>query len=186
MQVGLDVDGVMYQFQKTALYMLNSMKGYDLKLEDWDRWNWPKEVVANNDWQWLWTGGVKDGLFRYGHLYKGTIEGVRALAGIGDVVIITSRPSNAIQDTLDWISYLKLPFTETHILSAGKPKSQVKCDIYVDDKPENIDDFLANTAGHPLLWDRPWNQGVNPSYRIAPYDRVSSWAEVLAVARELK
>src|SRR6267378_316229 len=77
---GIDVDGVMYHFQKTALYMLNTMKGYNLKLEDWRYWNQPKDAVKNNDWQWLWTGGVKDGLFRYGHLYKGTIEAMRALA----------------------------------------------------------------------------------------------------------
>jgi uncharacterized HAD superfamily protein len=173
----------MYHFQKTAVYMLNTMKGYDLKVEDWAYWNWPKDRVKNNDWQWLWTGGVKDGLFRYGHLYKGTIEGVRELAKLGDVIIITSRPSNAVGDTLDWLAYLNLPFREIHILSGGEEKSSVRaCDLYVDDKPENILDYKVNTPGLSLLWTRPWNVQVQDE----DYTRVSSWAEVIEYADRLK
>ncbi len=187
---GLDVDGVLYQFQKTALYMLNSMKGYDLKLEDWNCWNWPKENVANNDWQWLWTAGVKLGLFRYGHLYKGAIEGVRALAELGDVVIITHRPSHAVQDTLDWLAYLKLPFTEIHLLTEGQAKSSVHhCDLYVDDKPENCLDYQRNTDGIPLLWTRPWNTsfqgvGVDPLQGEGTHSirRIESWTDILLEA----
>jgi len=179
LRIGLDVDGVLYQFQKTALYMLNSMKGYDLKLEDWTYWNQPKDVVKNNDWQWLWTGGVKLGLFRYGHLYKGAIEGVRALNEIGDVIIITHRPRHAITDTLDWVAYLKLPITEVHVLSDGQPKSGVKADVYVDDKADNIADYLANTDGLPLLWSRFWNADAGFAER-----RVESWAEVIEIARQ--
>lgn len=182
---GIDVDGVMYQFQKTALYMLNTMKGYDLKLEDFTYWNQPKDHVSNNDWQWLWSGGVKDGLFRYGHLYKGTIEAIRTLNKLGDVVIITHRPSNAIQDTLDWLAYLRLPFMGTHLLTDGQAKSAIKCDLYVDDKPENIEDFAMNTTAVSLLWDRPWNasakleSGFGLPWRA---HRISTWQEVVDFA----
>lgn len=176
---GLDVDGVMYQFQKTALYMLNSMRGYNLKLEDWTYWNQPKDCVKNNDWQWLWSGGVKDGLFRYGHLYKGTIEAVRTLNILGDVVVITHRPRNAVQDTLDWLAYLRLPFVEIHLLTEGQAKSAVKCDMYVDDKPENVEDFVHNTEGLALLWDRPWNNQWIPALFTMRETRVFSWQDVI-------
>lgn len=193
MRIGLDVDGVMYQFQKTACYMLNSIKGYNLDVENWTHWNWPKDHVSKEDWNWLWNTGVRLGLFRYGHLYKGTIEAVRKLADCGfENVIITSRPRHAVQDTLDWISYLRLPFREVHILSDGELKSTVKCDLYVDDKPENILDFLENTTGKPLLWTRPWNAnyerwrpGIDYFANDDRAHRVESWEEVLSIAGQL-
>jgi 5'(3')-deoxyribonucleotidase len=177
----------MYHFQKTACYMLNSQKGYNLKYEDWSGWNWPKTVVTNNDWQWLWTAGVRAGLFRYGHLYRGTIEAVRNLSNFADIVVITSRPRDAVQDTLDWIAYLNLPIREIHILSDKQLKSSVPhCDLYVDDKPENIDDYQENTEGLALLWTRPWNVKVEGWKTFDdPYIRVDSWKEVVYNATRL-
>jgi 5'(3')-deoxyribonucleotidase len=164
--------------------MLNSMKGYDLKVEDWSFWNWPKTVVKNNDWQWLWSEGVRSGLFRYGHLYKGSIEGIRALNKIGDVIIITHRPRNAVQDTLDWLAYQRLPFMEVNLLTNGEPKSSVPhCDLYVDDKPENIVDFLTNVPeATSLLWTRPWNAEKS----AAEFERVTSWEEVFDQAAAIR
>src|SRR3990167_8817615 len=189
MRIGLDVDGVLYHFHKTALYMLNTMKGYDLKEEDWTYWNQPKDVVKNNDWQWLWSKGVELGLFRYGHLYKGAIEGVRELATLGDIVIITHRPRNAIRDTLDWLAYLRLPIHEIHLQTDGQFKSTVEphCDLYVDDKPENIEDFANNTHAVPLLWNRPWNAsyGSGPRDLLGDYQRIDSWKQVIDNARLL-
>lgn len=176
----------MYHFQKTALYMLNTMKGYDLKLEDWRYWNQPKDVVKNNDWQWLWSAGVKDGLFRYGHLYKGTIEAIRSLNVLGDVVIITHRPRHARLDTYDWLAYQRLPISEVHVLSDGQPKSIVpECDLYVDDKPENIEDFDHNTNGLALLWTRPWNEdSIIETYSMRAR-RVQTWQDVIDYAQQV-
>ena len=163
--------------------MLNTMRGYDLKLEDWTYWNQPKDMVKNNDWQWLWTAGVKAGLFRYGHLYKGTIEAVRALNVLGDVVIITHRPRHAMKDTLDWLAYLSLPFVEIHLLTEGQPKSDIKCDMYVDDKPENISDFLNHTDGKALLFNRPWNMDYLFTCHPNAGHRVSTWQDVIDAAQ---
>jgi 5'(3')-deoxyribonucleotidase len=183
LRFGVDVDGVLYQWDKTARYMLRTMKGYsaDGPLgQPSTHWNSIQEHVSKEDWAWLWNSGVRLGLFRYGHLYTGAIEGVRALSGMGDVVVITHRPRSAVQDTLDWLSYLKLPFTETHLLTSGQPKSQVPhCDFYVDDKPDNISDFMVNTKGIACLMRRPWNQGF-----AAPVE-ASNWEEVVARATNL-
>src|SRR3990167_3449312 len=131
---GIDIDGVLYQWDKTSRYMLRTMKGYakDGPLgQPSQSWNDIENHVSKEDWNWLWNSGVKLGLFRYGHLYTGAIEGVRSLAALGDVVVITHRPRSAVQDTLDWLSYLKLPFTEIHLLTSGEKKSTIKCHLYV-------------------------------------------------------
>src|SRR3990167_858431 len=176
MRIGLDVDGVLYHFHKTALYMLNTMKGYDLKEEDWTYWNWPKDIVKNNDWQWLWSKGVELGLFRYGHLYKGAIEGVRELSTLGDIVVITHRPRNAMKDTLDWLAYLRLPIHEIHLQTDGQSKADVPCNVYIDDKPENC----VDVSPHPsLLVDRPWNRTALWPETAINVVRVYNWEDIV-------
>lgn len=195
LRFGIDVDGVMYQWDKTARYMLRTEFGYskDGPLgQPGDAWNSLQGLVTKDQWQWLWGTGVKQGLFRYGHLYSGTIEAIRTLNTLGDVVVITHRPRSAVQDTLDWLSYLRLPFQEVHMLTSGELKSRVTphCQLYVDDKPENIIDFGKNTSGVPLLWRRPWNEPfIDAGWPGADYEEsgmwVDSWEEVIVYARQL-
>src|SRR5438093_1066807 len=82
---------------------------------------------------------IRLGLFRYGHVVRGAVKGVRELAEIGDVVAVTSRPQNAVEDTLAWLLFMKLPLSGVHILSRGEKKSSVRptCDVYIDDNVEN-------------------------------------------------
>lgn len=203
LRFGLDVDGVMYMWDKTARYMLRTERGYtrDQLGRPSRYWNEIADIVSKEDWQWLWGTGVKMGLFRYGHLFTGTIEAVRTLSTIGDAVVITHRPRSAVQDTLDWLSFLKLPFTEIHLLTSGEPKSKVPhCNLYVDDKPENCVDFNDNTDGLPLLWSRESNYEWDsmrgsyldrrtPSLTFAKESRVctvSTWEEVIDYARSIR
>lgn len=192
LRFGIDVDGVLYQWDKTARYMLRTQFGYpkDGPLgEESTHWNSIQDHVDKKQWQWLWGSGVKQGLFRYGHLYRGSIEALRSLNELGDVVIVTHRPRSAVQDTLDWLSYLRLPFMEVHLLTNGEPKSSIACDMYVDDKPANIEDFETNTKALPLLWRRGWNEdsilmsGFGISWRAR---RVETWEEVIGYAKTLR
>lgn len=184
MRIGLDLDGVLYEWSKTARYMLRSMKGYpkDGPMgKESTSWNYIKENVSREDWRWLWSEAIHLGLYRYGHLTPGAIEAVRALSERGDVVLITQRPKAAVGDTLDWLSYMKLPITEYHILTEQEPKSSVTaCDFYIDDKPANCYDLATNTKGAVFLWNRPWNHEVqwDHTFNTLPIIRVYSWAEV--------
>ena len=186
MRIGLDLDGVCYEWQRTYMYMLRAYRGYSRDLmsdiESWTHWNWHKENVSKQDNDWMWSEGIRLGLFRYGHLYPGTVKAVNELSSLGDVVVITSRPKRAAQDTFDWISYNKLPVQEVHITNGGN-KSDIKpvCDVYIDDGPHVIDDLIDNTPSAALLWDRPWNR--TPSRCTA---RVSTWDEVLNFVEGMK
>lgn len=178
---GLDLDGVVYKWDDTARYMLNLYCGEEVaESRSWDH---IKDTVSPTSWTWLWSEGVKLGLFRYGHIYKGAIEGVQQLGELTDLVVITSRPKSAVQDTLDWLGYNRFPVAEVHILGFDQKKSDVlpHCDFYLDDGAHNIDDLYDNTKGELLLWDRPWNQD---HYRDPSIRRVSSWLEVIEEVRQ--
>lgn len=176
-RIGVDVDGVMYQWSKTARYMLREVlpnspysKDGPLGIESLS-WNYIQENVDPLHWKWLWTEGVRLGLFRHGHLYPGTIQAIRRLADVGDIIIITHRPKAAVVDTMAWLSYQQLPIAGIHVLVNQEPKSTVpQCDVYIDDKPENCEDLEKNTEGRVWMMNRPWNQA-------SAFPRVYSWQD---------
>lgn len=180
MRFGIDIDGVMYQWSKTARYMLreilpNSPYTQDGPLgNESTSWDYIQDNVAPEHWRWLWKEGVQLGLFRHGHLYPGTIKAIRQLAELGDVIAITHRPKSAVPDTMAWLAYQQLPLAGVHILTNQEPKSSVeKCDIYLDDKPANCID-LNDTGGIVFKMARPWNtQFIWP-------DTVATWPEFMS------
>lgn len=190
MRIGLDIDGVMYKWDKTARYMLrevlpNSPYKEVLKQES-QSWDWIKEQILPGHWAWLWKQGVELGLFRYGHLYPGTIQAVRELATIGEVILITHRPKQAVTDTLAWLAYQNLPITGVHLLTNEENKGLVRpgCDVYLDDKPENFMDYIKHSDGTPFLMRRPWNQHF--AWPTGPQDLiVKDWPEFIEQVRAL-
>lgn len=190
MRIGLDIDGVMYRWDKTARYMLrdvlpNSPYKNALRQES-TRWDWIKDQIAPEHWDWLWNEGVKLGLFRYGHLYPGTIQAVRKLAEQHEVVLITHRPQSAVTDTLAWLGLLNLPLSGLHLLTQGEPKSLVhpQCEVYLDDKPDNIEDLAMRTNGLAVLMRRPWNWMYSPNWNSAKAAVTDGWDDFLKIVEE--
>lgn len=192
MRIGVDFDGVCYQWTKTARYMLREVLPDSPYTKDgWAGtddlyWNYIPDHCAPEHWKWLWTEGVRLGLFRHGHLFPGTIQALRQLAEIGDVIGITHRPKNALMDTLRWCSYHDLPLTGLHILTNQENKASVaECDAYIDDKPENC---LQLKEAYPkalvVIPDRPWNCNFDEAGNGVV--RVDSWAEFVQLVRGLK
>lgn len=156
-RIALDLDGVCYNYSATACFLLNHYKGYNLDWTLTNDWDWLLKQISKEDWKWLWDGGVKEGLFRYGSIIKGAAEGVKELAKMGKIVVVTSRPTNAIQDTLDWLAFMKIPVAELHIMSHGQNKAVVKPDVAIDDGPHNIKDYL-DAGIETIVFKQPYNE----------------------------
>lgn len=151
-RVALDVDEVLYSWQRTARYLLRNLyvgevNGYDLS-KDFEQWV-IADQIGKPAYDWLFEEGVKLGLFRHGHVITGAMLGVRALKDAGfDLVVVTHRPENAVRDTMSWLNFHfgaedPFPFSGISILSNGEPKTDVVWDIIVDDSPANINNALA-------------------------------------------
>lgn len=179
MRIGLDLDGVCYNYSATACFLLNHYKGYNLDWTETNSWDWLQQQVSNNDWQWLWSGGINEGLFRYGSLVKGAAEGIKELSRIGDICVITSRPVSARNDTLEWLAFMKFPIKEVHILSNGEAKSDVLPDIGIDDKPSNIEDY-ASAGIQPIIFTQKYNKDFDFKYT----KRANNWYEVVQQVKE--
>jgi 5'(3')-deoxyribonucleotidase len=181
MKIAVDLDGVLYHWSKTARYMLRTMKGYEeggpLSTES-QTWDYIKDHIKPEDWKWIWTGAVKLGLFRYGHVMQGGVEGIRALHDKGHrLVVVTHRPQQAVGDTIDWLAYVNLPFAGVHILTNQEPKWTVQADLLIDDKPQNLNEWVENTNGWAIKFVQPWNQDIpTGDARIVP---VYGWEETV-------
>jgi 5'(3')-deoxyribonucleotidase len=192
--IGLDLDGVCYHFDRTARYMLRrrlkaqgDFATANLLTDETAAWNGIQDVVPRSDWTWLWTDGIREGLFRYGHVVSGSIEGVQELAKIGEVVAITHRPKEAVHDTIVWLATMfdKAPLSGLVIQSHGQKKSDVRPlpAVYIDDAPHVADDILDNTASKVVLYDTAMNRHYPRHPRLF---RALDWVDVVGIVREIK
>src|SRR3990167_1953190 len=129
MRIGVDLDGVCYKWSKTARYMLREMlPGSPYTREgpmgqEADGYDYIQRNIAPEHWKWLWTEGVRLGLFRHGHIIKGAIEGVNALAADGhDMIIVTHRPKAAVTDTLRWLAVADFPLAGRLFAISANPQ----------------------------------------------------------------
>ncbi len=207
MKIGVDCDGVLYHWERTARYMLRRKLRREGRPSNEAlnvpsvRWNYIKDIVEAEDWKWLWNEGVRDGLFRYGHVIGGSLEGMQALEELGEIVIVTSRPAHAVKDTIAWLGLMcdKVDLRGVHILSSGEPKSSLinaeGLDVLIDDGPHNVEDTAQNTSAVAIVYDQPWNRGLYQSVEHRDtlplediyhnVDRAFDWTDVVRIVEDL-
>ncbi len=178
LRFGMDIDGVIYNWDDTARFLLNYQFGY--KLPPATHWNEYEDAVTTEHWKWLWSVGVERGLFRYGHIYKGSAEVIRELAELVDIVFITSRVREGVKDTVAWLAFYQFSFKELHFVGSA-PKSSVPCDIYLDDAQHNLKELLLNTNAHVIGFKRAWN--IPNDLPEALW--IENWAEVIDLVKRI-
>ena len=185
MKIALDCDGVIYEWDKTARYMMRTYKGYGAwALEESSYWESIQDHVSKEDWDWLWEEGVRLGLFRYGHLVQGAVIGMKALVEAGHkLVVVTSRPVAAVPDTLAWLNLIQKPeagvkFSGIHIHTDEEPKSAVRADILIDDNIDNVVEWRA-TGRRAILFSRTWNETYPNARSLRNIKRCKGWPEVV-------
>lgn len=160
MEVAVDLDGPCYEFARTMRYMLNHYRGRNLPpIEEFWFSRYPDEI-PEEDWKWVFTEGLELGVFRYGHMTKDTRVGLERLVEMGhQIVIITNRPEEAIEDTKEWVEffYKGIPH-ELHILHGESPDKSPVIDggVLIDDHPDNIVRW-AEAGRSALFWKDTWN-----------------------------
>ena len=199
--VGLDLDGVAYEWDKTARYMLRShieAAGARAPTELFfpsTSYSSIEQIVSPADWEWLWTGAITDGLYRYGHVVRGAVEGVRALANLGDVMVVTSRPKAAVNDTIAWLHLMfnQVSLSGIVIQSNGQRKSEVHPtpNVYIDDMPHIADDILSNTESSLIMLTQSWNEWYErdtawQSAQLRRLVRAANWPQIVRIAEKIR
>jgi 5'(3')-deoxyribonucleotidase len=146
---------------------------------DTPHWDWIEENITKKQWAWLWTAGVDRGMFSLLEVLPGAYESLERLTRDHRVYLITNRPQAARRDTIYWVA-TKLPFNFQGIVTS-KEKWEVECDVYLDDKPENVHDLRVNrfTSNHVLF-----RRSYNEYFKWSP--TVDNWIEFERYVRILE
>ena len=186
MRVMLDIDGVCYDFDASVRRALEEHRGYApgaLVASRW--WNHIAEQMRSADLDWVWRGPGLNVVFGYADGFiPGAPRAMRRIAAEHDLVFITHRPRSAAPATAAWLAHHRVHFAELHILPIATPKSSVTpvCDVYVDDRTDNVDELLRTTGADVFMPIRDYNvgydwQGPDPRrfHRYRRIGEVVSW-----------
>lgn len=172
MRLGIDLDGVVANFTKGWMDFYNREFGTQLSIDDSRKWNDLVDLThfADIDQFWKWSSDL-DGRSVFWHLepFPGAVEALSALHESGhDIVIVTTKPAFAVDDTHEWIESHRIPTDEIHIL---EDKWLVSCDIYLDDGPHILPSLLEHRPEATVCrYVRPWNRPLPGAVDVHDFD----------------
>lgn len=177
-RAGVDLDGVLHPWSSTTRQILR--ENFGLVISESQTYSWIKDECARlgkpEAWGWLWENAVPE-MFS-GDPFPGAIEAVHRLQQTHDVVIVTKRPRDAIVPTLKWLALHGIEATEVIVqIDPAARKSVVRCDWYVDDSPEVIEE-LWRAGKRVYAFDQPWNRNLPPEVE-GGVTRVVDWQDLM-------
>ena len=175
LRIGIDLDGVVADFNRGWTSAWNRQRGTDLTVADVDSWDVLPTLTGlpsmREFWRWASDLGEGRSLFRDLPTFDGAVEAVEALVDAGHhTVVLTAKPGWAVHDTFAWLSEVRFPTCEVHILD---DKFRVPCDVYVDDAPHVLRDYVRHRPEATILrFVRPWNSHVPGTHPVRGWDDV--------------
>jgi hypothetical protein len=171
MRVGIDLDGVCYDFAASVReYLCHTAATHEPDVcTDPTRWefyeDWGLDLPAFLD---AFHAGVDAGVvFSHGEPYPNVAEAFSWIKAAGHTIhIVTDRsmgqPGASEAATAAWLSRHGLHYDS---LTFSPDKTVVHLDVMVDDKPSNYA-ALCDAGVEAWLLSRPWNMHVEGARRV--------------------
>lgn len=193
--VGIDLDGVLVEFNKVMLRVLSSYTGVDYSTSDVTDYDYSKclEGVTPEIVKSAFSETINTPSFwvRLASVSEDTVVAARSLSDISHLYAITARSENRLaeakyQTTLDqshsWLQTRKISCAGVVRCDDGSDKPGIvealNCDYFLDDQPKAF--LLCMDSGiNAYLLDAPYNQEVDCRGR-----RLYSVREYLELVRE--
>ena len=162
--LGLDLDGVIADYVGVMRRVVAEQTGRDeSELTHDTDYHLKKWGITSAEFHRAHAAVVDGRLFRACDLIGGektsVILGQLQGAGI-NIRVVTSRVllqwqlPNVVEDTVGWLQHHMIPY---HELCFVNDKTDIWCDVFIDDAPVKIRRF--NEAGMDvIIYDQPWNQ----------------------------
>lgn len=172
MRLGIDLDGVVADFNRGWMRRYNEEHGAALSVEMVTSWDGLYALTHFEDMRDFWAWARNHGgptVFRHLEPYSGAVDTLRSLNRSGhDIVILTAKPDWAVHDTFEWLADQRIPTREVHILD---DKWRVACDVYLDDSPYVVPALVEQRPDALVCrFVRPWNGPVDGALDVEDWD----------------
>ena len=163
LQIGLDVDDILYECNEYALDLLNREENITPPLTIHDIRSWGGNA-----------GRVDDRLRYFGDpafvanqpVLKGAKEFVSKLCEVADVFFVSAVPPACMSARAMRLA-ADFPEVPTANILLGHRKDLVHLDILLDDGAHNIE---RSPASYPVLFRKPWNTHLSGLLSVTSYD----------------
>ena len=184
--IGVDCDDVVINLVPNWIKMYN---------EDYD-----DNLDVNNITEWKIDSFVKcgDEIYDYIHstpdfnIYnhcepiKGAWKGIKKLRKMGFRIIYVTA-SNRMDSKYDWLEKHDFLDKRENFVHAYD-KTLINMDILIDDRWENIQEFIQDPNKRAILFEKPWNTSKKNNYDEVDnrYVRKNNWKEIVDYFHTLK
>lgn len=186
MRLVIDQDQVICDWVKRILEWYNEDKGTSFTKEDIKTWNMSDNLGPHSV-------DFLRSCMRYPELYRdlepieGAVYGMKKLHDDGhDVIIATAVPKCAgiaYHGKLEWIRR-NMPWFNLNNFVAIQRKDLLSGDLILDDGEHNIKAWREK-GRKTVVFDAPWNQGVESTYRVKHWNEFLEIVDKLQAEKEL-
>lgn len=164
MRIGLDIDGVMFDFAASLeRYLVRIGKHRELNISQPTRWEFYLDWGIE-EWEFidLCNDGVDEGYVFSGGVMDMAPSAVNFMRNMGNTIhIVTDRffgryPEQSHKATEYWLNQHEIEYDS---LTFSGDKTVIRTDVFIEDKLSNYDALVKNGTDCYLV-DRPWNQDL--------------------------
>jgi len=187
MIIGVDNDEVLASLLESYLVNYNVRHGTHFKRADFPAYRWWETFRCGKDEAYEeYFAFMKTAESRGIIPIPGSIEGIAALSGDHELVVITSRQIELRPQTEEWLNvnyngrFSGVYFGNEYggsrkAVSKAEICSDIGAELLIDDQIEHAEDCAARGM-RVLLLDSPWNQNGSLPKGV---ERVYSWEEIV-------
>ena len=182
--VGLDVDGVIYNYVKSLREYIHVLNGTPLEMmPDALGWNFMKDQwnLTMDQYYKIVTMGIKhDDFLKTGDKIEGCKEAIDYIYHVRKdrITLVTARDFGGIEDlaraaTIHWLQDNEIPY---HELILTHQKVGFNFDVIFDDSPGNVEQIRA-AGENAVVFTQPWNAEMKDVPRVHGWDGVLNYLE---------
>lgn len=173
----VDADGILLDYVKTSLDLINERFGRRYLPEQVTAWDFTSLPGWEDVKDWYWTAVKQPGFCASIPPIEGAREGVEALRKVARVEVATSpffgSPTWVHERDEALIDHFGFSHKDVHHV---RKKERLTGDFLVEDHHGNLEAWERANGRFGFLWTRPYNAGFQ---RLGP--RVSSWDQIVKV-----
>ncbi len=186
--IGIDIDGIIGDSDKTFRKYINKKFGFTLKRSDITKFMYEDILlIPKSKMKEFWKEFTEKKLWKEIPLLPNAKTAINYLKDKYYIVIITARPETIKDMTIEWLSENGIYYDKLFFVNEEKGESKlnkifranINLRFHIEDRVEFALEF-ANEKIKVLLFDYPWNRDIKKKYDPEYLIRVKGWREALS------